>query len=103
MVKAKIKGVNTVRKKLAGGTTKVYYYHRGTGTPLPGEPGDAAFLAAFTAAEQGQPKDVGNVDALIREYLLSVPSGRRPRAHRRSISGCSWNKSASLESCPFGR
>lgn len=72
MVKAKIKGVNTVRKRLANGTVKLYYYHRDTGTPLPGKPGDREFLDAFTEAEKLLPKDVGNVNALIRTYLESL-------------------------------
>ncbi|SES63207.1 tyrosine-type recombinase/integrase [Paracoccus homiensis] len=72
MVKAKIKGENTIRKRLADGTVKTYYYHRDTGTPLPGQPGDPGFLAALIEAEKIQPKDVGNVNALIRDYLLSL-------------------------------
>lgn len=77
MVKAKIKGVNTVRKRLADGSVVLYYYHRETGTRLPGLPGEPAFLAAFTEAEKIQPKDVGNVNALIREYLQSVKFAKR--------------------------
>lgn len=77
MVKAKIKGVNTVRKRLADGSVALYYYHRETGTRLPGLPGEPAFLAAFTEAERIQPKDVGNVNALIREYLQSVKFAKR--------------------------
>lgn len=72
MVKAKIKGVNTVRKRLADGSVAIYYYHRETGVRLPGQPGDAAFMAAFIEAGKIQPKDVGNVNALIRDYLLSL-------------------------------
>lgn len=83
MVKAKIKGVNTVRKRLADGSVALYYYHRETGTRLPGLPGEPAFLAAFTEAERIQPKDVGNVNALIREYLQSVKFAKRRNSTQR--------------------
>lgn len=72
MVKGKIKGVNTIRKRLADGTVKIYYYHRDTGAPLPGQPGDRECLAAYLEAEKIHPKDVGNINALIRDYLQSV-------------------------------
>ena len=52
MVRAKIKGVNTVRKRLADGTVRTYHYHRATGAALPGKPGDPAFLAAMVEAER---------------------------------------------------
>lgn len=83
MVKAKIKGVNKVRKRLADGTTREYYYHRATGTTLPGKPGDPAFLAAMVEAEKVAPKDVGNVNALIREYLLSLAFEKKAASTQR--------------------
>lgn len=90
MVKAKIKGVNTVRKRLADGTIREYYYHRATGTALPGKPGDPAFLAAMVEAEKIAPKDVGNVNALIREYLLSLTFEKKrastQREYKRMLS-----------------
>ncbi|MCC7483036.1 MAG: tyrosine-type recombinase/integrase [Hyphomicrobiales bacterium] len=52
MVRAKIKGVNAVRKVLADGTVRRYYYHRTTGKALPGLPGDPDFIAALAAAEK---------------------------------------------------
>ncbi len=52
MVRAKIKGVNTVRKVLSDGTVRRYYYHRATGRPLPGTPGEPEFIAALAAAEK---------------------------------------------------
>lgn len=56
VVSAKIKGVNTTRKRLADGTTRIYYYHRDTGAPLPGQPVDAAFMAAFTRLKRSSPR-----------------------------------------------
>lgn len=83
MVKAKIKGVNKVRKRLADGTIREYYYHRATGAALPGKPGDPAFLAAMVEAEKIAPKDVGNVNALIREYLLSLTFEKKAASTQR--------------------
>lgn len=52
MVKAKLSGINTVRKVLADGSVRRYYYHRATGKPLPGTPGEPEFIAALAAAEK---------------------------------------------------
>ena len=83
MVRAKIKGVNTVRKRLADGTVRTYHYHRATGAALPGKPGDPAFLAAMVEAERIAPKDVGNVNALVREYLLSLTFEKKAASTQR--------------------
>ena len=83
MVRAKIKGVNTVRKRLADGTVRTYHYHRATGAALPGKPGDPAFLAAMVEAERIAPKDVGNVNALIRDYLLSLTFEKKAASTQR--------------------
>lgn len=71
MAKITIKGINTVTKRLADGSKATYYYHRGTGAPLPGEKGSPDFLAAYIEAERLAPRDVNNVSALIRDYLFS--------------------------------
>lgn len=83
MVKASIKGVNKTRKRLADGTVREYFYHRATGAPLPGKPGEPAFMAAMVEAEKIAPKDVGNVNALIREYLLSLTFERKAPSTQR--------------------
>ncbi len=71
MVSVKLKGVNKVRKRLADGTIKQFYYHRATGTRLRGVPGSPEFLSDYQEAERFAPHEVGNVNALIREYGLS--------------------------------
>lgn len=83
MVKAKIKGVNKTRKRLADGTIREYFYHRATGAPLPGKPGEPAFMAAMVEAEKIAPKDVGNVNALIRDYLLSLTFEKKAASTQR--------------------
>ena len=39
MPRVRLKGINTVRAKLAGGKTATYYYHRTTGIRLPDHAG----------------------------------------------------------------
>jgi hypothetical protein len=40
VVRVRMHGVNTVRKRLADGTVAIYYYHRATGTRLQGRPNE---------------------------------------------------------------
>ena len=47
----KFRGVNTVRKRLADGSDRVYYYHRDTGMRFDGEPGSPEFIAVLRRAE----------------------------------------------------
>jgi len=83
MVKARLRGINTTRKRLADGTIRVYRYHRATGAELPGEPGSAGFLAAYLRAEQSQPKHTGTVTELIRDYVLSVRFDKKAASTQR--------------------
>ncbi|WP_108460987.1 tyrosine-type recombinase/integrase [Devosia naphthalenivorans] len=71
MVTVDLKGVNTVRKKLADGSTRLYFYHRSSGKRLDGVPGSTAFLGAYHDAERVMPRDIGTVAGLIREYRAS--------------------------------
>ena len=90
MPSAKLRGINTVRKRLASGEVKAYRYHRATGTELPGEPGSTEFVAAWLEAERGTPRDHGTVAALIRLYLLSLKFEKRrastQREYRRMLT-----------------
>lgn len=68
-MRAKLKGINKVPRILADGKRVIYYYHRGTGTRLAGEPGTAEFLASYAAAEaQGRDRSKGTLSGLIREF-----------------------------------
>lgn len=71
MAKVTIKGVFPTYKTLADGTRKAYWYHRPTGTRLPGEKGSPEFLAAYVEAERIAPRETNNTAFLIRDYLLS--------------------------------
>lgn len=78
MVRARLKGINTVKKRLSDGSTATYYYHRATGRPLTGEPGSASFLRDYAVAEQTQlDRHSGKINGLIRDYTLSPEFAKR--------------------------
>lgn len=72
-MRVRLKGINTVRKTLADGSVRVYFYHRATGTKLQGEPGTAEFAASFEAAGRAaaSARSAGTVEWLIRQYKAS--------------------------------
>lgn len=64
-----LKGINTVRKKLADGKINTHYYHRATGTKLTGKPGTAAFQRSFMLAEASMSeRNAGTLSAIIRDF-----------------------------------
>lgn len=65
----RIKGLNRVTAKLAAGSIGVYWYHRASGTRLPGEYGSPEFVAALAAAqEKPADKTAGTLAGLIRSF-----------------------------------
>lgn len=63
------KGINTIRRKLASGETRTYYYHRATGTRLIGEPGSPEFLVSYAAAEESiQQRNAGTLAGILRDF-----------------------------------
>jgi integrase len=50
MVRVRLKGVNSVTKRLADGATRTYWYAWKGGPPLRGEPGSPEFVASYNAA-----------------------------------------------------
>ena len=68
-MRTRIKGVNTIKRKLASGETVTYFYHRSTGARLEGEPGSPEFLASIAAAvERSRKRDAGTLAGLMREF-----------------------------------
>lgn len=64
-----IHGVNKIKAKLAGGRTATYYYHRASGTKLPGEYGSPEFIAALAEAQKAPAdRDSGTLAGLIRGF-----------------------------------
>ena len=71
-MRAKISGINTVRKRLADGSIHIYFYHRGTGTRLEGKPGSSEFIASYANAESKLlERHADNCSGLIRAFLTS--------------------------------
>lgn len=65
----KIKGLNKVTAKLADGTEAIYWYHRATGTRLPGAYGSPEFVAALADAQNKKPdRTEGTLAGLIRKF-----------------------------------
>ena len=91
MVRANLKGVNLVKKRLKDGTIKVYHYHRATGRRLRGAPGSGEFLHDYAMAEQSQvEKCKGTLGGLIRDFTLSPEFAKRAEStqkeYRRMLS-----------------
>jgi integrase len=49
-MRVKLKGLNSVKKRLANGSFETYYYAWKGGPRLPGKPGDPEFMAAYNLA-----------------------------------------------------
>ena len=73
MALVRIKGLNRVRKRLADGSERIYYYAWKGGPQLPGRPGDPEFLAAYNAAvgERRNPKGDSTLRSLVARYRAS--------------------------------
>jgi integrase len=77
VVRANLKGVNTVRKPQKDGTVRIHYYHRATKRPLRGAPGSPEFLNDYAMAEQSQVESrKGTLGGLIRDFTLSPEFSR---------------------------
>ena len=84
MVRVRIKGVNTVRKRLSDGSVRLYYYHRATSSPLRGEPGSPTFLSDYAAAEKTLlDRHAGSFNGLVRDYTLSPEFEKLAESTRR--------------------
>ena len=83
-VRVRIRGVNTVRKRLADGSRATYYYHRATGKRLAGEPNSPEFLVSFAEAERAytQPNQ-DTLAGLIREFDGSAEIARKAESTQR--------------------
>ena len=61
-----------MRKRLADGSIRIYYYHRDTGTRLDGTPGSPEFIASYAGAEKKlTERQEGLRAGLIRAFLTS--------------------------------
>jgi integrase len=72
MARVRLKGVNSIRKRLADGSVVTYWYAWKGGPRLPGKPGSPEFLAAFNAAHALRKVPTGdNLRALTCLYRAS--------------------------------
>lgn len=70
MIRVNLKGINRVKRRLADGVTRVYFYHRATGIRLEGPPGSAEFVASWQAAE-ATTKDTSRHRGTFAEWINS--------------------------------
>jgi integrase len=71
-MRIRLKGINSVKKKLADGTTKSFYYAWKSGPPLRGQPGSAEFIASYNEAvarKVAPPR--GTLLTLLQQYQAS--------------------------------
>ncbi|MGR3792963.1 tyrosine-type recombinase/integrase [Vannielia sp. SX4] len=68
----RLKGLNTVKSKLADGTYRTYYYAWKGGPRLPGAPGDPEFMAAYQKAIDAKlDTPSGTLAAVLNAYRTS--------------------------------
>lgn len=83
-MRVRLKGINRVRKRLANGLHKTYYYAWKGGPRLEGKPGSPEFHASYCAATEGRshaPKD--QLISVIEQYRHSAAfSDLSPRSRR---------------------
>ena len=87
-MRVRLRGVKPIRKRLADGSIRLYFYHRATMTRLAGLPGTAEFAASFAEAGRAAAlsKSAGTVEWLIRQYQASA-AWKRLAASTREIAG----------------
>ena len=83
MVRIHLKRVNTATKRLADGSLKKYYYHRGTGKRIMGSPGTPEFVASYAEAAKREPTDSGTFSSLISDFLDSPEFGKLAEKSRK--------------------
>ena len=74
MTRVDLKGINTIRRRLATGERRTYYYHRATGLRLEGKPGSVEFIESWQAAERAvkaTDRHEGTFAAWINSYRAS--------------------------------
>lgn len=76
-MRVKLKGLNSVRKRLADGTVKTYHYAWKGGPKLPGAPGSPEFMAAYHAAVSAKiAVPAGNLKFVLARYEDSAEFGQ---------------------------
>ena len=72
-MRVRLKGLNSITKRLADGTTRTYWYAWKGGPPLRGEPGTPEFIASYNeAVTQKIAPAKGVLQALLNEFQESA-------------------------------
>ena len=80
-MRIRLKGLNSISKRLADGTHRTYWYAWKGGPPLQGEPGTPEFIASYNAAVASKiPSPQGTLLSVLQAYQASGEfTGRRER------------------------
>ena len=84
-MRIQLKGINSITKKLADGTTRTYWYAWKGGPPLRGKPGSPEFIASYNeAVAQKVAPPTGKLLALLFRFQDSgeFQHGISPRTRR---------------------
>jgi hypothetical protein len=72
-MRIRLKGINSVKKQLADGSVKVFYYAWKSGPRLRGEPGSPEFFASYNeAVERKIAAPAGTLLSLLQPYQTST-------------------------------
>jgi hypothetical protein len=71
-MRIRLKGINSIRKQLADGTYRTYWYAWKGGPPLRGEPGSPEFIASYNeAAARKVTPPTGTLLSILDGYQAS--------------------------------
>ena len=72
-MRVRLKGINSITKRLADGTRRTYWYAWKGGPPLRGEPGTPEFIASYNkaVAQKITPPD-GVLVTLLQAYQFPI-------------------------------
>jgi integrase len=71
-MRIRLKGINSVKKRLADGSVKTFYYAWKSGPPLRGEPGSPEFVASYNqAGARRVASPDGRLQSLLQQYQAS--------------------------------
>jgi integrase len=71
-MRIRLKGINSVRKRLADGSIKTFYYAWKSGPPLRGDPGTPEFVASYNEAVARKVEAPGrNLLSVLQQYQQS--------------------------------
>ena len=84
-MRIRLKGINSVRKMLANGSVKVFYYAWKSGPPLRGEPGSPEFVASYNqAVDRKVALPDATLQSLLQQYQASPDFRDLAHSTRRS-------------------